>query len=87
MFYVIFPSADMRTRIMAGLKAVEIMAIFHYVPLHTSPMGRQFGYKPGDLPVTEDLSERLLRLPFYNTITKTEQDYVIEHLRRLIKNN
>lgn len=85
MFYVIFPSAELRTRIMAELKAAEIMAIFHYVPLHTSPMGRHFGYKSGDLPVTEDLSERLLRLPFYNTITEIEQEYVIDHLRRLLK--
>ena len=40
--------------------------MFHYVPLHTSPMGAEFGYKKGDLPVTEDLAERLVRLPFYH---------------------
>ena len=58
---------------MAHLKQQGIHAVFHYVPLHTSPMGRTFGYREGDLPVTEDLSGRLLRLPLYYDITEEEQ--------------
>jgi dTDP-4-amino-4,6-dideoxygalactose transaminase len=44
-------------------------------------MGRQFGGKPGDCPVTEDLSDRLLRLPFYNDLTEHDQAMVIEALQ------
>ena len=48
---------------MSSLRQDGILAVFHYVPLHTSPMGMTMGYRPGDLPVTEDVSSRLLRLP------------------------
>jgi hypothetical protein len=49
----------------------------HYLPLHLSPMGRRFGYQQGDCPVTEEISGRLLRLPFHNRLTKEEQDRVM----------
>ena len=52
--------------------------MFHYVPLHLSPMGPQLGYEPGDLPVTEDVAARLLRLPFYFDLTDDEVDEVID---------
>lgn len=52
--------------------------MFHYVPLHLSDMGVRFGGQPGDCPVTEDISERLLRLPFYNTLAPRDQAAVIE---------
>ena len=55
-----------------------IHAVFHYVPLHSSPMGRTFGYQEGDLPVTEEISGRLLRLPFFPEITESEQCRVVE---------
>jgi len=51
--------------------------VFHYVPLHLSDMGRQFGAHEGTCPVTEDVSLRLLRLPFYNDLTEEEQASVI----------
>ena len=52
--------------------------MFHYVSLHLSPMGQKFGYKEGDLPNTESISDRLLRLPFYNEMTEADQIQVIE---------
>ena len=55
--------------------------MFHYVPLHLSPMGKKFGYKEGDLPNTESISDRLLRLPFYNEMTYEDQTQVIEAIR------
>ena len=55
--------------------------MFHYQPLHLSPMGRSFGGKVGDCPVTEDVADRLLRLPFYNALTDGEQDEVIAAVR------
>jgi dTDP-4-amino-4,6-dideoxygalactose transaminase len=54
--------------------------VFHYLPLHLSEMGQRLGGKPGDCPVTEDLSDRVLRLPLYNDLGETEQAYVIESL-------
>jgi dTDP-4-amino-4,6-dideoxygalactose transaminase len=77
MFYIIVESEPVRARLLAHLKQNDITAVFHYVPLHTSPMGQQYGYKPGDLPVTEDLSERLLRLPCYYELSPQDQDRVI----------
>jgi dTDP-4-amino-4,6-dideoxygalactose transaminase len=84
MFYIIFASKKIRDMVMRGLREAGIQAIFHYVPLHASPMGMRLGYKVGDLPITEDLSGRLLRLPFYNDISKIQQDYVINNIIRLI---
>jgi dTDP-4-amino-4,6-dideoxygalactose transaminase len=52
--------------------------VFHYLPLHLSDMGRDFGYKAGDYPVTEQVSDRLIRLPFYNDLTSNDQEQVID---------
>lgn len=78
MYYLIFPSLEARTAMIAHLKKHDICAVFHYLPLHTSPMGQSFGGKTGMCPVTENVSDRLLRLPFYNTLGMSEQTSVIE---------
>jgi dTDP-4-amino-4,6-dideoxygalactose transaminase len=78
MFYVLLPSAEARPVLIDRLRARGILAVFHYVPLHLSPMGRRFGGHEGLCPVTEDVTERLLRLPFYTAMTDAEQDEVIE---------
>jgi dTDP-4-amino-4,6-dideoxygalactose transaminase len=78
MFYLLLPSLDQRQALIAHLKKRGIMAVFHYLPLHLSSMGRQLGGKPGDCPVTEDISDRLLRLPFYNDLTEEDQARVVE---------
>src|SRR5262245_37360784 len=65
MFYILLNSLAERTKLIEHLKAHGIHAVFHYIPLHTSPMGEAMGYRRGMLPVTERLSERLLRLPMY----------------------
>lgn len=80
MFYVLMPSLEQRQRLIQHLKDQGILAVFHYLPLHLSDMGRKYGGKVGDCPVTEDLSDRLLRLPFYNSMTAEEQMCVIEAL-------
>jgi dTDP-4-amino-4,6-dideoxygalactose transaminase len=67
-----------RDRLITHLKKKDINAVFHYIPLHTSPMGISMGYKEGDLPVTEDLSERLVRLPCYYELIREDQDRVID---------
>jgi dTDP-4-amino-4,6-dideoxygalactose transaminase len=77
MFYVILPTVDDRNRLIPFLRARNIQAVFHYIPLHTSPMGRKMGHSDGDLPVTEDLAPRLLRLPCYFELEKSDQDRVV----------
>lgn len=77
MFYLILPSAEKRNALITALKSEGVISIFHYVPLHLSEMGRQFGGKEGDCPVAEDVSERLLRLPFYNGLTEADQARVV----------
>jgi dTDP-4-amino-4,6-dideoxygalactose transaminase len=77
MFYMITQSADIRDDLLKYLQGNNVQAVFHYVPLHTSPMGRSMGYCDGDLPVTEDLSRRLIRLPCYCDLTFAQQDWVV----------
>jgi dTDP-4-amino-4,6-dideoxygalactose transaminase len=80
LFYILLNEPKTRDGLMAHLKENGIQAVFHYVPLHTSPMGKRLGYRDGELPLTEDLSARLLRLPFYNDITEEEQSRVVEQI-------
>jgi dTDP-4-amino-4,6-dideoxygalactose transaminase len=81
MFYMLLPDLETRTDLIAHLKQKGILAVFHYVPLHTAPVGQQFGYRDGELPVTEELSERLVRLPFYYDLTEQDQMEVIGEIR------
>lgn len=81
-FYMIFPTFAERTAMIDYLKNLNIYSIFHYQPLHLSKMGRHFGGHAGDCPVTEDVSNNLLRLPFYNDYTNEEQSYVIEKIKQ-----
>lgn len=77
-FYMILPTPELRSELIDWLRARGVHAVFHYVPLHSSPMGMSYGYKPGDLPVTEDISARLLRLPMYYELSAAHQMTVIE---------
>jgi dTDP-4-amino-4,6-dideoxygalactose transaminase len=85
LFYVLLPDQATRDGLLAHLNRNNIHAVFHYVPLHSSPMGQKFGYSPGDLPVTEDLSARLLRLPMYYEITEEEQNMVVDKIGDFLK--
>lgn len=80
MYYLLMPTAEASDKVRAFLRSRNILSVFHYLPLHWSPMGRSFGGEPGDCPVTESVSERLVRLPFFNTITNEEQTRVIAAL-------
>ncbi len=77
MFYLLFPDLDTRQAMIRHLKEQGILSVFHYLPLHLSDMGHQFGGQPGDCPVTEWVSDRLLRLPFFNPLTWEEQERVV----------
>jgi dTDP-4-amino-4,6-dideoxygalactose transaminase len=77
LFFIILPAQEIRDQLIDWLRSVQIGSAFHYPPLHLSPMGRSFGYKEGDCPMTESVSVRLLRLPFYNSLSRTDQDRII----------
>jgi dTDP-4-amino-4,6-dideoxygalactose transaminase len=79
-YYILLPSATIRNELMRHLNAQDIGAASHYVPLHSSPMGRKLGYNAGQLPVTESLSECLLRLPLYPDLSESDQTRIVEEL-------
>lgn len=81
MYYMLLPNLESRSRLINHLLERGILSVFHYLPLHLSDMGRQFGGMAGDCPMTEYVSDRLLRLPFYNTLTDSEQSEVIDAIR------
>ncbi len=77
MFYIVLPSLEMRQQLIDHLKTQGILSVFHYLPLHLSAMGQRYGGRAGQCPVTEDISDRLLRLPFYNDLSEQDQGDVI----------
>ncbi len=84
MFYILLKDQETRDALMQYLREHDINAVFHYIPLHTSPMGRSFGYREGQLPVTEDLSGRLLRLPFFNEISFSQQERITDWINSFL---
>lgn len=77
MYYILLPSPAVRRELIAALKRKRILAVFHYQPLHLSEYAGRWGGRSGDCPVTEDVSNRLLRLPFFSTLTRPEQEKII----------
>ena len=69
-----------RTRFIDHMKQREVSCVFHYQPLHVSPVGQRFGGYAGQCPVSEHAGETLVRLPLYNTLSETDQGQVIEAL-------
>jgi dTDP-4-amino-4,6-dideoxygalactose transaminase len=81
MFYVIMPFLESRQALISHLADLGILAVFHYLPLHLSPMGLRFGGHQGDCPVTKDLADRVLRFPFFTGMSNSEQAQVIDAVR------
>jgi dTDP-4-amino-4,6-dideoxygalactose transaminase len=80
MFYVLTKDGPTRDALMEHLHKNGIGAVFHYVPLHSSPMGRRLGGNARELPITDSVSARLVRLPFFYTITDEEQAEVVRQI-------
>ncbi len=78
LFYLLMPSLKQQQELIHHLKAHDIQAVFHYLPLHLSKMGRKFGGKDGDCPVTERVSACLLRLPFYCGLSEADLARIVE---------
>jgi len=77
MFYILLGNLDMRTRAIEFLKQNGTLSVFHYIPLHSSPAGRKHGRTHGDMMITDDTGERLLRLPLYYDMTEEYTQIVI----------
>ncbi len=84
MFYLIMPTKEERDNLITFLKEKEIIAPFHYIPLHLSPVGKKYGYKEGDLPLTEEYSSRLIRLPLYADMSEEEVNKVCEEVSNFL---
>jgi len=87
LFYIILKDENTRNVLMDHLKSRGILAVFHYLPLHLSQVGRSMGYTDGQLPVTESMSGRLLRLPFYHDMTSEDQVEVVNTIKDFFQEN
>jgi dTDP-4-amino-4,6-dideoxygalactose transaminase len=76
-FYIITRSREERSELIAYLKERAILALFHYVPLHSSPAGMKYGIVSGKMTITDDISEKILRLPMYYEMNDREIDRVV----------
>ena len=85
LFFLLLPNAATRDALMAHLKSRGILAVFHYIPLHASPMGLKFRDRDGGLPVAEDLAGRLLRLPLFHDLTEAEQQRIVDCITQFLR--
>ncbi len=76
MYYLLLPDLDRRTAVITRLKKVGIQSVFHYVPLHSAPVGQRMGRTSGELPVTVEMSDRLLRLPLWVGLEDQQSDVI-----------
>jgi dTDP-4-amino-4,6-dideoxygalactose transaminase len=83
MYYILLPDLDRRTRFIERLKAGGVSAVFHYVPLHSSPYGRSAGRAAGELPVTDEAGDRLVRLPLWLGLEEHQRDVIAKVLEAI----
>lgn len=85
MYYVLLSDGAQRDHVLQYLRSADVNAVFHYVPLHSSPAGMKFGRVNGDMKNTDYLSEHLIRLPLWVGITESQQNMVAEILRAALQ--
>jgi dTDP-4-amino-4,6-dideoxygalactose transaminase len=86
MYYLLTPTLDARQHVIASLRQAGIYAVFHYIPLHSSPAGRRFGRTSGSLDVTSDISDRLVRLPMFFGLREQDLDETVDVVVRALQN-
>lgn len=84
-FWAVFPSLDEKLTFMNKLKEKEIYVYIGYVPLHSAPYGLKLGYKPEDVPLTEDIGNRIVRLPFYTSLADNGLEYTIDNMKAVLQ--
>lgn len=77
MYYMLLPDLETRTRFISGMKARGVQTVFHYIPLHSSPAGERCGRAHGNLAITNDLSDRLVRMPLWLGLEQS-MDQILE---------
>jgi dTDP-4-amino-4,6-dideoxygalactose transaminase len=78
LYYLLFADLSHRTAVQSALRRAGIDAVFHYVPLHSSPAGRKYGRAARPLPVTDSTADRLLRLPVWAAMTAGDVEFVAD---------
>jgi dTDP-4-amino-4,6-dideoxygalactose transaminase len=86
MFYMICHSEDQRNGLLDHLQNQGVKAVFHYIPLHSSPYAVEH-YGEFDLPVTDAVSSRIIRLPFFNSLSTFEQDYIVAEVLKFFSSS
>jgi dTDP-4-amino-4,6-dideoxygalactose transaminase len=85
LFYVLLPDKPTRDTVMEAMRQEGINPTFHYVPLHSSIGGRRFAARETDCPVTTDVSDRLMRMPFFNDLSEAQLGRVVESFGRALR--
>jgi len=85
MYYVLLAPEIDRQSVLDSFKCNEIWSVFHYVPLHSSPAGKRYGRPHGELEVTNQQAERLVRLPLWVGLSDEQQDRVVDVLSTPVK--
>lgn len=80
MFQILMPTVDLRDSMIGHLRERGVNTVFHYLPLHLSEYGQRYNSQPGDCPITENVSGRLLRLPFFNDLHEANQERVCQEI-------
>ncbi|MBO4264077.1 MAG: dTDP-4-amino-4,6-dideoxygalactose transaminase [Bacteroidales bacterium] len=83
-FWTVFDTEENKRRFMALLREKEIYVYIGYLPLHSAPYGQKLGYRPEDLPLTEDLAARIVRMPFYTSLADEGLSYCMEHVQHAL---
>jgi dTDP-4-amino-4,6-dideoxygalactose transaminase len=84
MYYLLMPDLASRNSLLKKLAALDVNAVFHYIPLHSSPAGRKYGRADGELTHTDNLSDRLLRLPLWHDLTPEQIGRVVDAVQQSI---
>jgi dTDP-4-amino-4,6-dideoxygalactose transaminase len=85
MYYVLLPPGYDRQGVLNELRRNDIWAVFHYVPLHSSPAGQRYGRAQGTFPLTDSLSGRLIRLPLFVGLTEEQQQEIAQVLEQTLE--
>jgi len=84
MYYLLLPDLETRGKLLKRLQVAGVNAVFHYVPLHSSPAGRKYGRAHGDLSHTQNVSDRLVRLPLWMEMTENDVGLVVQTVHRIL---
>jgi dTDP-4-amino-4,6-dideoxygalactose transaminase len=84
LFYLLLPPHVARAEVLESMRARDVAALFHYVPLHASPAGRRFGRVSGSMEQTDRISDSLIRLPLWVGMRDSDPDFVVEQLTQVI---